>query len=658
MRKYLILITVCIYNVVAYSQNVGIGTSNPQNKLHVGGGFRLDTLTGVNGAGLLRHDANGVVYGIKFSGNTSDVLRGDGSFGAFNIGGAIGWLLNGNSGTNPATNFIGTIDNQPLLFKVNNIRQGYLSGNNIFLGSNAGLTNTVNGIIGIGNGSLQNNIEGVGLLAVGDSVLHNNSYGSYNTAIGNRSMYQNFLGWRNTAIGYETLSKTFEGNDNTAIGYRALFQNTAFNDNGQSNTAVGSFALSSNTWGSLNTATGYRALSANQTGVNNCAFGAFSLMNNTSLWNSAFGANALSSNTTGFANSALGRGALFNNTIGSENTAIGTNALFNNNVTGNTAVGYRAMALNTSGNSNNAFGAYALETNVVGSGNSAFGWRTLQNHKASTSSAFGANALRDNQSGGSNTAVGYSALISNQTGGGNTGLGFQALSSNLSGFFNTGIGHFSGTSLPNNVSNVTVLGYATGWNTTSSNQVNIGNFSVLWIGGQVGWFHYSDKRIKNDIKDDVPGLAFITKLKPITYHVDIRKQEEIANSGSQTNQELIRPVTNNDEGIDQQLSNPVQKDWEGKYDIEKIKMTGFFAQDVEEAAKAINYSFSGVHNPKNGGLYSLDYSAFVVPLVKAVQEQQKIIEDQNKKIEKQQQQIDLLIKEMQSLKKDLITQKN
>ena len=73
-------------------------------------------------------------------------------------------------------------------------------------------------------------------------------------------------------------------------------------------------------------------------------------------------------------------------------------------------------------------------------------------------------------------------------------------------------------------------------------------------------------------------------------------------------------------------------------------MTGFFAQDVEEAAKAINYSFNGVHNPKNGGLLSLDYSAFVVPLVKAVQEQQTLIE-------KQQKQINDLIRRIEALEK-------
>ena len=55
--------------------------------------------------------------------------------------------------------------------------------------------------------------------------------------------------------------------------------------------------------------------------------------------------------------------------------------------------------------------------------------------------------------------------------------------------------------------------------------------------------------------------------------------------------------------------------------------------------------------PKNSTeTYGLSYSQFVVPLVKAVQEQQQIIKDQNKKIDKLQQQMDLLIKEMQSLK--------
>jgi hypothetical protein len=64
-------------------------------------------------------------------------------------------------------------------------------------------------------------------------------------------------------------------------------------------------------------------------------------------------------------------------------------------------------------------------------------------------------------------------------------------------------------------------------------------------------------------------------------------------------------------------------DWEKKYDIEQKRMTGFLAQDVAKAAHELNYEFSGVDIPDNDkDLYTLRYSEFVVPLVKAVQEQQ------------------------------------
>ena len=71
--KKLVTFLISFVSVIAYAQNVGIGVPNPQNKLHVGGGLRLDTLTGVGGAGLLWHNPNGVVYGIKFTGNTSHI---------------------------------------------------------------------------------------------------------------------------------------------------------------------------------------------------------------------------------------------------------------------------------------------------------------------------------------------------------------------------------------------------------------------------------------------------------------------------------------------------------------------------------------------------------------------------------------------------------
>ena len=66
---------------------------------------------------------------------------------------------------------------------------------------------------------------------------------------------------------------------------------------------------------------------------------------------------------------------------------------------------------------------------------------------------------------------------------------------------------------------------------------------------------------------------------------------------------------------------------------EKIRYSGFIAQEVEAAAKELNYDFSGVDKPKNNSdLYGLRYSDFVVPMVKAIQEQQSMIEEQMKLI--------------------------
>jgi len=66
---------------------------------------------------------------------------------------------------------------------------------------------------------------------------------------------------------------------------------------------------------------------------------------------------------------------------------------------------------------------------------------------------------------------------------------------------------------------------------------------------------------------------------------------------------------------------PSQFDIAARTAKEQVVYTGFVAQDVEKAAKELNYNFSGVDAAKNDkDLYGLRYAEFVVPLVKAVQE--------------------------------------
>ena len=87
-------------------------------------------------------------------------------------------------------------------------------------------------------------------------------------------------------------------------------------------------------------------------------------------------------------------------------------------------------------------------------------------------------------------------------------------------------------------------------------------------------------------------------------------------------------------------------------EVSAEKLTGFIAQEVEVAAKEVGYDFDGVQRPKNDhDHYTLGYSTFVVPLVKAVQEQQAMIEEQQRTMAKQQQAIEHLENQVNQLMK-------
>ena len=120
------------------------------------------------------------------------------------------------------------------------------------------------------------------------------------------------------------------------------------------------------------------------------------------------------------------------------------------------------------------------------------------------------------------------------------------------------------------------------------------------------------------------------KLHPVTYNLNITGLNEKLNAGS-------------DKGL-----SPIAK--RSISEKEQLKYSGFVAQDVEKAAKELGYDFSGVDAPKNtNDLYSLRYADFVVPLVKAVQEQQVVIEKQNNELKMLKAQLEALTKAVQNL---------
>ena len=312
----------------------------------------------------------------------------------------------------------------------------------------------------------------------------------------------------------------------------------------------------------------------------------------------------LSSNNNVF----IGYQSGYSNTTGDKNTANGYMALYSNTTAaGNTANGYMALYSNTTGHSNTANGNNALYDNTTGNYNVANGYLTL----------------RSNTTGSCNTASGYDALRFNTTGNYNTANGLQALRSNTTGNNNTAIG-FNAFSSGTDYSNSTAIGYNA--NITESNQIRLGNASVTSIGGQVAWSTVSDMRFKKDVKENVPGLDFIMKLKPVTYYLDM---------------DAIAKFTNTPDSLRLKDAEALKG---------KMLQTGFIAQDVEKAASECGFEFSGVDAPKNeNDYYGLRYAEFVVPLVKAVQEQQTTIDKQQIINDKQQKEIESLKSELQKL---------
>ncbi len=96
----------------------------------------------------------------------------------------------------------------------------------------------------------------------------------------------------------------------------------------------------------------------------------------------------------------------------------------------------------------------------------------------------------------------------------------------------------------------------------------------------------------------MPGLDFIRRLRPVAYNLDATKAQTFG--GREMPFYLAKACA----------------------ERSKLRYTGFIAQEVEQAAKAAEYDFSGVKVPADSRTqtYGLRYAEFVVPLTKAIQE--------------------------------------
>ncbi|CAN5446375.1 hypothetical protein BH11BAC3_BH11BAC3_47660 [soil metagenome] len=282
MNKIILFLALLFFMAQAtVAQNVGIGTNTPdasavlelsaKNK-----GFLPPRMSQVEKgllpspkAGLIIYQTDGVKGLYIYNGTLWEVATG--------IGASLNaWSVNGNSGTSTTTNFIGTTDNQPLKFRVNNFPSGEM---------NPITSNTAFGIY----------------------ALSNNVNGNQNTAVGFNSLKKNTDGNDNTAIGIAALSENLNGAQNLALGTAAL----VFNKSGKGNVAAGYYSLYSNVSGYCDVAMGTHSLFSNISGNNSVAVGDSALFNNTISGNTGVGSKALLSNTTGASNSAFGYNTLY-----------------------------------------------------------------------------------------------------------------------------------------------------------------------------------------------------------------------------------------------------------------------------------------------------------------------------------------------------------
>ncbi|MBK9273946.1 MAG: tail fiber domain-containing protein [Flavobacteriales bacterium] len=524
------------------------------------------------------------------------------------------------------------------------------TGGSVFMGNGAGanddLSNNFNTLIGESSGAALT--TGANNTALGYNSLLASTTGSFNTAIGMRAMELGSGGQDNTAVGQASL-RSNTGHSNTAVGSAAMVNNSSgylnlgvgfhaliLNTTGAQNTAVGANALEANTTGKYNTGLGCEALANNTNADGNAALGFQALRaNTTGASNLAAGFSALGANSTGGNNSALGANAMRFNTTGSQNCALGVSALKENTGGGNNvAVGGRAMEGNASVGQCTAVGAYAMFASNGGSFSTALGYESLYSNAGVDNVALGRSSLRTNSSGIQNTAAGSNALLDNTTGNFNSAVGYGALANNTNGLRNAALGHstldanttggsntavgafalednttasnntglgYSANSNAGNFTNSTGVGYDSEPN--ASNKVQLGNPTVSVIGGYANWSNLSDGRFKSDVRENVAGLDFVLKLRPVTYHLDME-----ALAGFQgTPQELRLPEAEALKAAELQV--------------------GFVAQEVEQAARSIGFEFHGVDRPQHAGAhYGLRYAEFVPPLVKAIQEQHALIQ--------------------------------
>ena len=388
--------------------NVGIGTTGPEEELTVIGDIQLGITDGTRYVYFDDGDASSNP-GIRFE-TTTDKMQfsHDGTtWGDIGSGGSgTSWwaealgvlspvnetvdLAIGGTATASATFYVSaatgdlTLANSETLSNANDSELAFSDGTNtltidldedtataIDFTTNGSVDLTFNpgGNVGIGTTSPSQELDLIGDLELENTTSDDTGviYKGANRFIHN---FQDPTGGGAIPLGYNTFvgvnagnftmgstaTATYHASYNTAIGYNSFLSNTI----GYQNTAMGYYSLYANTDGNTNTAFGTSSLRTNSTGDSNTAMGYYSLY----------------ANTDGNHNIAIGHDSLKTNSTGDYNVAIGNSSLSLSTGNGSTATGYKSLATSSSGGKNTATGYYSLFNVTLGHDNTAMGYNT------------------------------------------------------------------------------------------------------------------------------------------------------------------------------------------------------------------------------------------------------------------------------------------
>ncbi len=282
-------------------------------------------------------------------------------------------------------------------------------------------------------------------------------------------------------------------------------------------------------------------------------------------------------------------------TYGQHNVGVGTSAFagFNDRCRG-VAVGLDSFRGSSYGRESTAVGAFAGCNGFHNPNFVAVGFGASKggpNYGGDNVTAIGAFALcyagPNSYNTNSNTALGCGALRDMNTGVFNIAIGFKAGETNSTDSCQIIVGASANTApgppVPPNPPNSNAH---TVWGGANNSVCN-----CIWVN----WQSFSDANDKTDIESltDNEGIDFITRLRPVSYNLDLR-EKYVINCGYEYGQK------------------------DGSQANEK-KSYGLIAQEVREVMDSLNLEFAGVGYNPTKDVYNMTMEEFISPITKAIQ---------------------------------------